>query len=240
MSKYNTTSVHEINKHQYNSPIIFAGFVGPGLVGTLTVHHMIKNLKMKEVAFMKSPNMPPVTVFMQGRLRHPFRFYTNEEGNICAIICEITLPKEGLFSMTEAILNWAEEKNSNEIIILDGVTSDKEHDKQTFCAAESDMCRIMEDKNISMIPQGFITGVTGSLLNECLMRPIRGVTLLVKVKDKTDPLAAATLIRSINKVYGTNIDTEELEKENARLGKEYKEMSEEYQKDRSANSGMYM
>jgi uncharacterized protein len=157
--------VYEIKKTVLKSPIIFAGFVGAGLVGPLSVGYVIDKLKMEEVGYLRSRHLPPSTVFMQGRLRHPFRFYANNDGTICAIICEITLRMEGLYDIISTILDWAEKKGSHEIVILDGVAS-ATHDDKAFCAAEEDLCRVMEDSDIKMIPQGFITGVAGGLLNE--------------------------------------------------------------------------
>ena len=81
------------------NPVIFAGFVGAGLVGTISVDYIINKLDMKEIGFLRSKHLPPSTVFMQGRLRHPFRLYTNKDGNICAIICEIIINREGLYTI---------------------------------------------------------------------------------------------------------------------------------------------
>ena len=204
--------VFPIKEIKLNSPIVFAGFVGAGLVGPLAINHMITELKMTEVAVMRSKYLPPSTVFMRGRLRHPFRFYTNPEGTICAIICEITLRMEGLYSLVESILDWAEDNGSKEIVILDGVAS-TEHDDKAYCAAEEDLVRMMADKDISLIPQGFITGIPGGILNECLVRPIQGLTLLVKAdKTKPDATAAVTIIKALNRFYEMDIDTSELEK----------------------------
>ncbi len=227
--------VHEIKKINYKSPIIFAGFVGAGLAGPLAVGYLIEKLKMQEVGFLRSKYLPPSTVFIQGRLRHPFRFYTNKDGTICGVICEVTLRMDGLNSIASTILDWAESKGTKELIILDGVASN-EHDNKTFCAAEEDLCRIMSDKGISMISQGFITGIPGSILNECIIRKIRAITLLVRA----DPMAAATLIESINKVYGLDIDVTDLKKEKEKLGIEFKELSEKYKEHRQVDSGMYM
>jgi len=99
----------------------------------------------------------------------------------------------------------------------------------------------MADKGISMIPQGFITGIPGGILNECLLRKIQGVTLLVRANHtKPDPLAAATLVDAVNNVYDTNIDTSELRKEKEKIGSDFKELSERYAEDRKLISGMYM
>jgi len=232
--------VYEIKKTVLKSPIIFAGFVGAGLVGPLSVGYVIDKLQMEEIGYLRSRHLPPSTVFMQGRLRHPFRFYANNDGTICAIICEITLQMEGLYDIISTILDWAEEKGSHEIVILDGV-ADATHDDKAFCAAEDDLCRVMENNDIEMIPQGFITGVAGGILNECLVRRIQGVTLLVRASDKKpDPLAAATLVDAVNRAYQMSIDTTELRKKKKRLGDDFKELSDKYTEHKKIDSNMYM
>ena len=232
--------VFEIKKVELNSPIIFAGFVGAGLVGPLAISHIIEKLQMQQIAVMRSKYLPPSTVFMRGRLRHPFRFYANQEGTICAIICEITLRMEGLYSLVGSILDWAAQKGSKEIVILDGVAS-TEHDDKAYCAAEEDLVRTMADKNISMIPQGFITGIPGGILNECLVREIQGLTLLAKAnKVAPDSGAAATLIEAINRFYDLDIDSKQLQEEKDRIHTEFSELSQKYVEHREEIAGMYM
>ncbi len=232
--------VFEVKKIDYNSPIVFAGFVGAGLAGPLAIGYIIEKLNLEEVGYMRSKHLPPSTVFIQGRLRHPFRFYSNKEGTICAIVCEITLRMQGLYSLVAAILDWAEQKGSHEIIILDGVASEG-HDDKAYCAAEEDLCRIMQEKGINMIPQGFITGIPGGILNECILREIQGVSFLVKADHRQpDPLAAATLVEAVNRAYQTSIDTEDLRKQKEKLGLDFKELSEKYAEERKTDAGMYM
>ena len=231
--------VYEIKKTILKSPIVFAGFVGAGLVGPLSVGYIIDKLKMEEIGYHRSRHLPPSTVFIQGRLRHPFRLYSNNDGTICAIICEITLPF-GLHDIVSTILNWAEKNGSHEIVILDGVAA-ATHDNKAFCAAEEDLCRVMESNDIKMIPQGFITGVAGGLLNECLVRKIQGVTLLVKASEKgADPLAAATLVEAVNRAYNMNIDTTDLRKYKKKIGADFKELSDKYVEHKKIDSNMYM
>jgi uncharacterized protein len=232
--------VFEIGKTKLNSPIIFAGFVGAGLVGPLSINHIIEQLEMKEIGVMRSKYLPPSTVFIRGRLRHPFRFYSNKKGTVCAIICEITLRMEGLYTIVSSILDWAAEKGSKEIVILDGVASD-EHDDKAYCAAEEDLVRTMADADISLIPQGFITGLPGGILNECLVREIQGLTLLAKAnKVDPDPAAASTLIEAINRFYQMSIDVGDLLKERDRLHEDFTELSQKYVEHREELSGMYM
>jgi len=232
--------VFEIKKKELKNPIIFAGFVGAGLVGPVAINHIIDKLEMEEIAVMRSKYLPPSTVFMNGRLRHPFRFYSNPDGTICAIICEITLRMEGLYCLVASILDWAAEKGSKEIVILDGVAS-TEHDDKAYCAAEEDLVRTMADKDINMIPQGFITGMPGGILNECLVRKIQGITLLAKAnKTSPDSAAAATLIEALNRFYEMDIDTTKLKEEGDRINLEFSELSQKYVEHREEISGMYM
>ena len=232
--------IYETGKNNLKNPTIFVGFVGAGLAGTIAIDHMINELGMKEVGFLRSKHLPPSTVFMQGRLRHPFRIYSNDDGSICAIICEIIISKDGIYNIAMAILEWAEKKGSTEIIVLDGVAASK-HDGEAFFAAEVDLCRIMEENDIKMIPQGFITGISGGILNECLIRKIRGVTLLVKADEMTpDPVAAATIIEAVNRLYETEIDTSNLKKQKKQLGVELRELSDKYTEHKKIDSNMYM
>lgn len=241
MNSFPEAEVYEIKKIKLDNPIIFAGFVGAGLAGTIALGYIIDKLKMKEIAYMRSKYLPPATVFIQGRLRHPFRFYSNKSGTICAIICEITLQFEGLYSIASAILDWSEKNGSDEIIVLDGIPSKEEHDKKAFCAAEEDLCRIMADSGINMVSQGFVTGIPGAILNECILRKIRGVTLLVKADpQKPDPLAAATLVEAVNRIYQTSIDTKELREQEKQLGVDLKALSDKYVEARKTETNLYM
>ena len=239
-NEFPDAEVFEYKKTEFNNPIVFAGFVGAGLVGPIAINHIIEQLDMSEIAVMRSKHLPPSTVFMKGRLRHPFRFYADKKGTVCAIICEITLRMEGLYSLVSTILDWAASKGSKEIVILDGVAS-KEHDNKAYCAAEEDLVRTMADRDISMIPQGFITGLPGGILNECLVREIQGIALLAKAnKTSPDPAAAATLIEALNRFYYINIDTTELKEEKDRLYSEFSELSQKYVEHREEIAGMYM
>lgn len=241
MNSFPEAEVYEIKKTKLNSPIIFAGFVGAGLAGPIAVGYMIEKLKMKEIGYMRSKYLPPATVFIQGRLRHPFRFYSNRSGTICAIICEITLHLEGLYTIASSILDWCEKNGSEEIIILDGVPSTENHDQKAFCAAEEDLCRIMADNGINMIPQGFVTGIPGAILNECIIRKIRGVTLLVKANpQRPDPLAAATLVEAVNRVYHTSIDTKDLREQEQQIGIDFRALSDKYTEAKKAETSLYM
>ena len=45
--------VFEIKNKKLKNPIIFAGFVGAGLVGPVAINHIIEKLKMEEIGVMR-------------------------------------------------------------------------------------------------------------------------------------------------------------------------------------------
>jgi len=100
----------------------------------------------------------------------------------------------------------------------------------------------MADKNISIIPHGFITGIAGGILNECLIREIQGIALLVKANSVIpDPAAAATIIEAVNRLYEMQIDTTDLKKEKEKIAAELEELSKKYlQSKKEESSDMYM
>ena len=51
--------IYEIKKTALKNPIIFAGFVGAGLVGPLSVGHIIDKLKMEEIGYLRSNHLHP-------------------------------------------------------------------------------------------------------------------------------------------------------------------------------------
>ena len=54
--------VYEVKKTVLKSPVIFAGFVGAGLVGPLSVGHMIDKLKLEEIGYIRSSIVTTWTV----------------------------------------------------------------------------------------------------------------------------------------------------------------------------------
>ena len=93
----------------------------------------------------------------------------------------------------------------------------------------------------SVLLEGFITGVPGGILAECLMYKIQGSVLLAKAdKAKPDPVASALLLESVNKLYGISVDTEKMLKNKERIGNDFSDMSKKYTEHSKKYSGMYM
>lgn len=213
-------------------PLVISGFVGAGLVGSIAVDHIANQLKMEEIAYVRSKHLPPATIFVGQKLRHPFRIYASQKDNLCAIICEIPLRYEGLYPLSSAILDWVEGKRAKEIVILEGVpVPGLPKERKSFCVTELGKCEIFRDKGIDLFSKGIIAGIAGAILNECLVRKIEGTALLTPaITFMPDPEGAATLIEAINRSYGLKIDTSELLASAKEIKEKMKEIAEQYEK----------
>lgn len=237
-SRFPDGVIKEFAKTSLKSPTVIAGFVGAGLVGPIATGHIISEMKMKEFACMRSRHLPPAAVFIRGHLQHPFRLYTNDK-NMCVIICETTIQMDGVYDIIAAMFDWIKSIGAKELVILDGIASES-HDNTAYYAAEKDTHHASSSSGITMISRGFLTGIAGGLLDECLLHDVHGSALLVKAnKDAPDPQAAATLVDAVNSLYKTDISSDLL-RSNTQIGDKFSELSKRYATHRDESRGMYM
>lgn len=211
---------------------MFGGFVGPGLVGLVSAGYIVEKLGLHEVAIVQSQHIPPVAVFVGAKLRHPFRIYSDQPGRIVVVLSEMPIDIEGLYEISSALLDWFEKIHTSEVVVLDGVgVNGIPEDREAFSVADEERVQELQKKGINAIQSALISGVGGSILNQCLTRRVRGVSLLTQASiDFPDPGAALTLIKSINQIYELQIGTSELEENVQQLNERLNTLAEQYKK----------
>jgi uncharacterized protein len=224
------TKVVEFRQKPFDNPIIFGGFVGPGLVGLVTMGYMIEKLNLQEIAHVQSEHIPPVVVFVSAKLRNPFRIYSDPEGRILAMVCEMPIDIKGMYEISSVLLGYAEKVRAKEIVILDGVpVSGVVQDRKAWSVADDGRTKELEQKGVGPISTALISGIGGAILNQCLTRRISGVSLLTSVSvDIPDPGASLELTKAINQIYGLGIGTEELEENVQRINARLNELAQQY------------
>lgn len=228
--------VVETDRVELKEPLVILGFAGIGLIGGIAVTHIIEELKMKKIAHVHSKYMPPAVVFIDGQLRHPFRIYSDTEGKLCIVVCEIPLLSDGLYSIASTLLDWVEDKTAKELVFLDGFPADIIPEKrESYCVAEPEKRDECDMKGIKKIPAGIIHGIAGGILNECLTRKIMGMAFLTPALEfMPDPEGAAVLIDALNKVYGLQINTEKLLTKAEEIKQKLREVTQRHQQMRDA------
>src|SRR5919197_713294 len=236
-----------------NAPILIAGFPGPGLVGSISTSYIIDKLNMYQIACVESEHIAPGVIYVGGKLRHPFRLYSNIEGNVCVLACEPPIMIQGMYSVLNTVMKWGLDNRVREVMVLDGIaveglpdskrtpmilSSDgKSADAANLIRDDSNNDNInLTDKNPRESSDGapfyantaFIGGIAGGLLSACLSNGIACKALLVLASSGIpDPEGAAILLESVAKTTSEQtlkIDTQQRREEGANVKRRMEEI----------------
>ena len=225
------------NTIKLNNPLLIAGFPGPGLVGSISINYVIKKLDMQQIFCFESEFIVPGVIFMDGKLHHPFRIYSNLDGTICTVICEAPIMIDGMHSVLDALATWAEDVGINDVFVIDGIAISPGSSKDTNSKVISNLERrpiilsSSDDKiinsnhnkpnlNIESLIEGsttFIGGIAGGLLSSCISHNISCSVIFIPTQSGIpDPDGAALTIELLQNTIANNnfkVDTSELRKQ---------------------------
>ncbi|MFW5902260.1 MAG: proteasome assembly chaperone family protein [archaeon] len=187
---------------------------GTGLVGTIAANYIIEKEKMDPVGHIESNRFPPVTHIHEGRPQHPIRIYKHPDKNICILIGELIIPSEITQELSNKILNFAEEQEIEKIISIGGMrktTGEKNSEKVYGITSKKELKKELEELDVELIKEGIAMGVSGVILAKAAEKQYPAISLLAESRrNLPDPEAAAEIVKKINKIFETDIDTDEL------------------------------
>ena len=155
---------------ELDTPLMVCCFPSAGVVGPIAAHTIIEQFKMEEIAHLRSKYMPSAAVFLEGRLRHPFRIYAQKELNLIVLTAELPVSEEGLYAVSSALLDWGASMGVKETVVLDGIPVQglPSERKVLFAAEEEKIAELEKTENMEILDKGIITGIAGSILSETL------------------------------------------------------------------------
>jgi uncharacterized protein len=230
-------------KKKLNSPTLIAGFPGPGLVGSISTSYIINKLHMNQIACVESEFIVPGVIYAEGKLRHPFRLYSNEEGDVCVLVCEAPIIIQGMYSVLDTVMKWALNNKVKEVMVLDGIAVKGLPDPKrtpiilSTDGRQADAANLIRDNNSDVTKKeekdddigsvypttAFIGEISGGILSSCLSNGIASKALFISAaRGIPDPEGAAILIESLTKVTdkkSLKIDTQQLRDQGASLKK---------------------
>jgi uncharacterized protein len=239
-------------KKKLRSPILIAGFPGDGLVGSISTSYMINKLNMSQIACVDSEFIVPGVIYAQGKLRHPFRLYSNQEGDVCILVCEAPIIIHGMHSVLDTVMKWAVDKDVKEVIVMDGIPTDGLPDAKrtpiilSSDGTKADAASLIDDmtsieKNTAQdddygngyyMSTAFIGGMAGGILSSCLSNGIASKALLIPApRGIPDPEGAALLIEELSKITNNEllkIGTQQLRKQGVSLKNRMEKIMQSY------------
>lgn len=199
------------------------GFAGIGLIGPIVANTLIEQLPdATEIGFITSEYLPPISVFYEGVLKHPFRVLYSAQHNIIIGICEVPFQIPSAYNdLSKTLCNWAlsEDVRAKEIVIFQGIPQRGiVEEYPVYYAAEEGLVETLESFGISKVEKGIIVGPEATVLNEALTNRLKAYALFTPVLEIPTPEGAASILEVLSKIYELKIDTTSLIKQ----GKEIK------------------
>ncbi|MCX8172169.1 MAG: proteasome assembly chaperone family protein [Archaeoglobaceae archaeon] len=195
------------------NPIILTSFPGIGLVGTIATAYFITELQLESLGVLESKMLPPVATLYEGIILPPIRIYQSEKMNFLLIHSDVPILPQIAYGISKVIVEWAKEIKAHRIFSLAGIAT-FEDKKRVFGAVTHK--ELLEEirGHVEIFKTGTISGIAGSIMNECVAIKFPGIALLGETTGfNPDPRAAANLITALNKILGWKINTEKLLRE---------------------------
>jgi uncharacterized protein len=213
---------------------VILGFAGIGLIGPIVANAMINQIPdVKEIGFITSEYLPPISVFYEGVLKHPFRLYYSPQYNLIIGIAEVPFQVATAYNdLSKTINNWAlsNDVRAKEVVIFQGIPQRGIiDDYPVYYAAEAHMIERLEGFDIKKVEKGIIVGPEATILNEALSNKLEAFALFTPVLEIPTPEAGAAILEVLNKIYGINIETSKLIEEGKEIKAKMLELAEKAQ-----------
>ncbi|TFF99736.1 MAG: proteasome assembly chaperone family protein [Promethearchaeota archaeon] len=239
-----TVVVQDMPMELKDDPTLMFGLASVGLIGPIIAETLIKQIDdMKQIGFVASDLLPPIAVFHNAELMHPFRLYYTRKYNIILGIAEVPFQVESAYNdLAKTLFNWAlsDDINAKEIITFQGIPQKGMIDEfPVYYAAEENSIDKFKQIGIEKIDKGIITGPGATLVNNALNNNIQPIVLFTPVYKIATPEGAASIIEVLNEIFGMDIDTEELIEKGREIKKRMKALADkaqEYRKNQLAGS----
>ncbi len=227
-----TSSMVILKDVKLKQPLVLMSFLDNSAIGVMTLKYIIENLKMSQFAHVSSPYVMPVTVFVAGKLRHPFRLYSDAGGKYCIVISDIPVDPEGYYEISNVISDWLRQVNPKMVVNIDGFPVESIADGQRiFGVGDKNAISMLQQNKIPLAQSALITGMGGAILNESILRKLPLMSLLaVTVEGIPDPEAVLSAVESLNTLFGMNIETGPLKETTSKYHEEMKRIMDDYAK----------
>jgi len=223
-----------------NSMLIVA-FPTVGLISSIAGHYIIDSLKLEEIGTIASRYFMPAAIIHKSNPSPPVRIYAGEKTcgpdgtceQVAVIISEFMPPLDIIKPLSDKILDWADEKGCQAIVTLEGshATDGISNKKIQVSGVGSnvEMKNILKKHKIDETQEGMITGVTGVLLYEGVLRQRNVICLLSGAHTSyPDSRAAGKLIEKLDVMLPEiKIDPKPLYKEAEQIEKNIRKYMEQ-------------
>ena len=204
------------------NPVLVEGLPGVGNVGKLAAEHLADKLKAKKFASIFSKHFPPqVLIGEDGVVRlvsNDLYYYKSKDQDIIILSGDYQgTSQEGQYDLSYEVLDILEKYGGDTVYTLGGWSVGKivTEPRVLGAATSLEMVKKLKAADVEFSkdePAGGIVGAAGLLLGLGQIRDMDAACLMGETSGYfSDPRSAQTVLASLGKLLGVEIDFTELE-----------------------------
>ncbi|WP_442928607.1 proteasome assembly chaperone family protein [Natronomonas sp.] len=231
-----------------DSVTLIEGLPGLGLVASIAVDQITKQLGLEQHGTIVSDDFPPVAAYDEGRVRDAVRVYAGEDPAVMTLQSDVTIPPNAVESLSECVLNDMAQE-FEQAVFLAGAPAESEEQigEVTGVATTDELETALTEAGITLADgAGVIGGVTGALLADCYHLDVPAAVLIVRSNPYIpDPGAARAVIENaLEPLVDFDIDTQELLEQAEEIQRQKQQIAEQLQQyqqqeEQQPRAGMY-
>lgn len=208
---------------------VLAGFSMPGLAGLTAVDFLVDQLNLQERGHITVEGLSSITPFEAGVPHHPTRLFSRDDLDVTVLVGELFVPAWVGDPFSEAILDWTENSDVEEIAILSGIPiGHGPDDHRTYYIATPEYRdQHLVDADVPPMGRGFLDGINAALIQRGLDAPLDVGVYVTPVHAQTpDVEAAIRLVETAIDVYDLDVDASPLQAFAAEIQQYYGELAD--------------
>ncbi|MFB6352901.1 MAG: proteasome assembly chaperone family protein [Halobacteriales archaeon] len=213
-------------------PTLVEGLPGHGMVASIAVDQITRQLDLEHHGNIVSDAFPPVASFTDGRVRDPVRVYAGDPG-IMTLQADIPLPQSAFEALSACVLRDLAAEFERAIFLAGApAQAESEIGAVRGVATSDDMEADLEAAGIQLAEgTGVVGGITGAMVAGCHHADLPAAVLIVKAHPYVpDPAAARSVIEeALEPLVEFDIDTTELAEQAEDIQAQLEQIAQQYQ-----------
>ncbi|WP_440060106.1 proteasome assembly chaperone family protein [Thermogladius sp. 4427co] len=209
----NIVLLDKVSDSDLEGSTFITGFQGFGMVGYLTSRHLVMELKLKRIGFVRTRYYPETTIYTrESGIVYPFELYYGvvEGRKILVLLNNGTPSVRDRTDYAEFIARWVKEKKiSNAILVggLDPSLKESEEEKYRWVPIGGYTGKL----NAAILENRHVIGPLALMMIFMDAYKVPGVAVFAYTElYRPDPRASAVAVEVIGELLGLKIDTTRL------------------------------
>lgn len=208
-----------VSGEDFENAILVTGYQGFGLVGYLATRHLVKELGLAKIGFIRTKYMPEATMYSRDYdIEYPFEVYAGRAGThkVVAVVHNNTPHERERTDYAEFLSKWTKEMKIREVILIGGLSQDlRETPDERFrwipingTSIVLEGAKILEDR--------YIIGPLALTIMFMKAYGLKGIVILPFTEPyRPDPKASAVAVEVIARILNVEISVQKLMEEAA-------------------------